>query len=174
LILSLAAHCFGREDIVLPTVYLGEYKYSTDPDCIDNICNPPVLSFLAEEVKVHENYNMTGNEEEDIALIRLPEAVNFTANIMPICLPTDASLKNFNYIGKTLTAAGWGEFDEEPKSGRNSDFSLQGDTVENGTGSDTLLKVDLDGVMNTACNALFGSITDSQLCAGGIEGEDTW
>jgi hypothetical protein len=153
-------------------VTLGEIDKTNDPDCIENVCNPPKLTLLAEEVTIHEKYvDVEGGD--DIALIRLPEAVNFTTNIRPICLPTDASLKDFDYAEKTLTAAGWGEFNEEPKLGRKSDCSLEGYTVGGGVVSDTLLKVDLDGVSNVECNDAYEQIFDSQLCAGGVEGEDT-
>jgi hypothetical protein len=62
---------------------------------------------VAVAIIKHPNYVSFNN---DIALVRLPEAVSYTANVIPLCLPVDQSLKNFDYNGQNLTATGYGDF----------------------------------------------------------------
>jgi hypothetical protein len=100
-----AAHCIkSEEDKVI--LSLGELDLNTDPDCVDNVCNDPVVQVEAAEIIVHEKYQEP-NYENDIALLKLDRAVKYSDNIKPLCLPVNVPLSN--YTGQTLVAAGWGE-----------------------------------------------------------------
>lgn len=85
--------------------------------------------------------------QNDIALIKLKDAVPDTATTHPVCLP--CTLANHNFGGKKLTIAGWG------------------DTEENGQASAHLREVDVPFVTNAACRNSYGSyIRDTNICAG--------
>jgi hypothetical protein len=156
-----AAHCLRNATIF---VTIGENRKTR---------------FSAEEMKIYENYvpmqypkpeeNLYLDYTElkytkainDIGLVRLSNPVNYTDTIKPICLPTDASLKNFNYVNKTLTGAGWGEwceFNVRSKKGRKSDFSF---TVP------TFKTFDYVGATNAVCEERYETLVDSQLCVRG-------
>jgi secreted trypsin-like serine protease len=139
----------------LTGVRLGEWDSSNNPDCIDEECAESSIDFKVESITMHENYD-PGTEHNDIALVRLAKEVKFSTYVKPLCLPLEESLRDFDYTDKVLTAVGWG------------------DTSENGEASDIKLKVKLTGVSNEACSLVYSDIVDAQLCAGGVEGEDTW
>jgi len=52
----------------------------------------------------HEKYNET-TKTNDLGIIKLPEKIQFTNRIAPICLPSDISL---TYETRRATATGWG------------------------------------------------------------------
>lgn len=65
---------------------------------------------IAERI-VHENYHQNSRDHEnDIALLRLNQSVQFTKWIKPLCLPIVSSLRDKEYDDKNvLTIAGWGQ-----------------------------------------------------------------
>ncbi|XP_018009588.1 phenoloxidase-activating factor 1-like [Hyalella azteca] len=76
-----AAHCVVQShlrDWEMTHVVLGDWRLSTDPDCIDNICVDERLTLLAEEIVVHPRFGNNSVLDHDIALIRLQRDVNFT------------------------------------------------------------------------------------------------
>lgn len=64
---------------------------------------------LAESI-VHEDYKpYSRDHENDIALLRLNQSVEFTDWIKPLCLPIASVLRDKDYGNETvLTVAGWG------------------------------------------------------------------
>lgn len=93
------------------SVRLGEWNTEADTDCeeYDDFCADPVLNIPIEELIPHENYNPNLEApEDDIALIRLSKAVNFTDFVKPICLPTDETLRDLDINDARLIASGWG------------------------------------------------------------------
>lgn len=59
-------------------VRLGEHDDQTDPDCDDDgFCGDPVQDYEIEKIITHENFNPE-TFWDDIALIKLKKAVNFT------------------------------------------------------------------------------------------------
>ena len=64
-----------------------------DPDCVETKCNPPAIRRGIEKIIVHENYDQRSNFANDIALIRLDNAVPIyfedpdISGVKPICLP---------------------------------------------------------------------------------------
>ncbi|XP_071516904.1 brachyurin-like [Panulirus ornatus] len=87
----------------------------------------------------------------DIALIRLPERVAFNAYIQPVKLPS------FNVSTSIIaTPTGWGR------------------TSDNGDGiSDVLREVDVYTINNADCNAVYGIITEGNICIDGSGGRGT-
>lgn len=91
-------------------VRLGEWDQSTDEDCEDNNCSLPVVDVPVAERIPHENYVPTSKaQENDIALLRLAQPVQFTDWVKPICLPVAPSTRNLNYDNYPFTVAGWGK-----------------------------------------------------------------
>lgn len=90
----------------------------------------------------HEEYNIDGRHQNDIALIKLP-------------IP--ASGRNIATV--EMATANMGPLDGETM--RASGFGL---TSNNGPDSDVLLKVDLRTITNQECNDFYRAINDGQIC----------
>ena len=116
-----AAHCIDvkalRPRWSLTSVRLGEWNTESDTDCDesfinDKVCNDPPIDVAIERKILHESYNAKDkSNRNDIGLLRLAESVTYSNFIRPICLPIDESLRNFNFVGKTLSVSGWGELE---------------------------------------------------------------
>lgn len=73
-------------------------------------CANPVLDVPVAETIVHENYvPQSALQNNDIALIRLAQSVQFTDWIRPVCLPFSQTLRNKNYDNAPLVVAGFGK-----------------------------------------------------------------
>lgn len=149
----------------LSAIRLGDWDTLEDPDCDDSfveekVCNDPAVDYLIESQIPHHNYDPYSlNNHYDIALLRLSSNVEYTHFISPICLPTDANLESLNYDKQTLSVAGWG-------------------ITENGIYSTKKLKINIDGMSTNECQKLYVKenieISDTQVCAGGQLGYDSW
>ncbi|XP_044265431.1 chymotrypsin-like [Tribolium madens] len=108
------------------------------------------VKIVSKEVKVHEKYDgeLIIN---DIAVIKLPEAVTFTDAIKAVALPSKADADN-TFEGETARISGWGLTDGF------------GDKV-----SDVLNYVDVKVISNTKCEEAFGELQDSIVCTSGDE-----
>ncbi|KAF2895871.1 hypothetical protein ILUMI_10306 [Ignelater luminosus] len=154
-----AAHCIltGQEMLTISGARLGEWRISTEIDCIQNLaiedCADPVVDVDISETIPHPYYSAR-NGNNDVGLVRLEKIVNFTDFIRPICLPPmDLPMPP---VGTIMTVCGWG-------------------AIENGSQSDVKLKVDLPLVSNAVCAQRVSSstrISPNQICAGGEEGKD--
>jgi secreted trypsin-like serine protease len=162
-----AAHCIKGKALPktwkLASVRLGEYNTATDIDCINNgldeDCAPPPVNIAVQETIVHESYNPDDiNQYHDIALLRLRRNVKFSDYIKPVCLPTSTADMTKSYVGDRLFIAGWG-------------------LTENRTRSNIKLKVQVPVNDLSDCNstykAVYISLADGQLCAGGELGQDS-
>jgi len=163
-----ASHCVNGKDLPttwsLTDVRLGEWDTSTSVDCDDSfinekICNEAPIDVPIELKIPHENYDpQAANQHNDIALLRLAQNVPYTPYIRPICLPSDPSTRNNDFVKQTLSVAGWGK-------------------TEKVSASDIKLKVNVDGVSNSDCQQVYNSenreIVDTQVCAGGKKGFDS-
>lgn len=157
--LLTAAHCIltSPEPITVVSVRLGEWKLSTDVDCIYNIaistCSDPVVDVNVDQQIPHP-YFSSSNGNNDIGLLRLETDVTYTDFIRPICLPP------LNLppppVGTIMTVCGWG-------------------ATEEGSQSDTKSKIEIPLISNSDCEksvSKFTRITPNQVCAGGVEGKD--
>lgn len=93
----------------------------------------------------HPNYDATAILN-DIQLMKLTNAIEFTTKISPICLPES---KTYSY-GDTLTVTGWGV------------------TSEGGSVSSVLLQTDVNVNQSSVCTTPFNisPLESTQLCAG--------
>jgi hypothetical protein len=80
-------------------------------------CSAPIIRRqinVNRDVIVHDKFNITGNLEFDIALIRINKAVplhqenEFKSSISPICLPWNINLDYETQDDQIATGAGWG------------------------------------------------------------------
>ncbi|XP_045502391.1 CLIP domain-containing serine protease 2-like isoform X1 [Colias croceus] len=158
-----AAHCIKGADLPstwsLNEVRLGEWNLKSNEDCNKDDCALPVVNVPVEEVIAHEKYNAhDGNQQHDIALIRLAHEVNFTDFVKPICLPYTSEFERKTFEGLTMEVAGWGK-------------------TETKSTSDVKLKVRLPVIRQDDCKDVYSAanrvITDKQMCAGGVSGEDS-
>lgn len=91
-------------------VRLGEWDQSNDQDCDDSYCSLPVVDVPVVDRIPHESYVPTSRaQENDIALLRLGQSVQFTDFVKPICLPVAQSTRNLNYDNYPFVVAGWGK-----------------------------------------------------------------
>ena len=161
-----ASHCVNGKNLPktwqLTHVRLGEWDTSSDEDCDDSyinehVCAPPPIDIRIEKLIPHENYNVDiTDQHNDIALLRLQQTVTFSDFIAPICLPINSDLRNNNFVGQSLSVAGWGKTETE----NASKFKL---------------KVNVGGVTNEQCQRKYATqqrtIESSQFCAGGKKGK---
>lgn len=141
-----AAHC-GRADGSGPSIVrLGDQNIKSREDGLVE-----VDVRIAEFIK-HENYRRD-SYYDDIALIRLERAVEFTKYIRPACL-----LQTQSIVSPSAIATGWGY------------------TETAGQTSDELMKVELDVIANKDCEKFFEDvklgkgIIGSQMCAAVLSG----
>lgn len=158
----LAAHCVHPRILIprrwnLTGVRLGEQNLQTNPDCgegtrDDFICAPPYIDAGVEQQIVHDDFNQ--NVHNDIALLKLDQEIQYNQFIRPICLPMSQSFDtdNLNFI-----VTGFGK-------------------TESGLESQIKLKTDVGGIKNSNCQESYRKreIINSQICAGGEEGKDSW
>ncbi|CAH2094433.1 unnamed protein product [Euphydryas editha] len=158
-----AAHCVtGEQDPnnwKLTKVRFGEWNVTSKIDCYLDDCSPPVLDVPVEEIIPHADYNTTDrNRLNDIALIRLAHAVEFSDFVKPICLPITQELRSNSFEGYNMEVAGWGQ-------------------TESRHNSDVKMKVRVPIVKNNKCQDIYRKegriLTEKQICAGGLEGQDS-
>ncbi|XP_037329882.2 mannan-binding lectin serine protease 1 isoform X1 [Pungitius pungitius] len=145
-------------------VYLGLH---------DNTDKRLATNRTVEKIFLHPNFQ-PHNYNNDIALLRLEEQVEFTEVIRPVCLPPpkrqgDPPLPPPNSMG---VVAGWGI--------SNLNATSSGDPIklsaEAGMTSDLLQYVKLPVVSQDECEGSYASrsvsynITDNMFCAGFLEG----
>ncbi|XP_054157647.1 ovochymase-2-like [Oppia nitens] len=107
----------------------------------------PILKISA--IKLHDDYDSV-SQKNDIAVLRLQNPIQYNENIEPVCIPP-SDLDDPD----GLWVSGWGRTDE------------------GGRTSDRLNEVTLPQYSLAKCeNKYAGLVSDKQLCAGGIKGQD--
>ncbi|XP_046447987.1 brachyurin-like isoform X1 [Daphnia pulex] len=135
-----AAHCMDGAESV--TVVLGGHNL--------NINNADTVTLQSKEFYIHPKYS-SQTFPDDIALIKLPVNVVFTARIRSVVL---ADLGNRDHVNDTVIVSGWGYYS---------------DAVE--STSDVLLKASTTVISNEKCSETWGSIIAStMICTNGTRG----
>merc|ERR1711973_32393 len=138
-----AMHCV--EEAASLVVALGEHNIRTD------IENHQAKSIPVERVIKRSDYD-SDNVNNDIALLRLAQEVDFNDNIVPACLPSSTAQK---YTGWDAVVSGWGT------------------TSSGGRTSDVLKETRQTILANTAAECVQGaggpgataSVPETKLCA---------
>lgn len=137
-------------------VRLGEWDILSEKDCElfhnEEVCSDKHIDIAIEKTIPHELYEPYSlNQHHDIALIRLKDKIIFSDFIKPICLPLEEELRNNDFVGQTMSVAGWGK-------------------TQTSEASTVKLKTNVDGVTKEQCNTVYNKerrdIIDDQLCAG--------
>jgi len=128
-----AAHCTDGAAASNIRVLLGEHNIA------DSVFNRVDVA----EIINHPDYD-SRTTDNDYAILRLSQAVTFTNEVAPACLPADTGA---TYAGVLATVTGWGTL----SSGGNQPTALQ--------------EVDVTVTTNTECNNAYGSITANMICA---------
>ena len=128
-----AAHCTAGSAASSIRVLLGEHNIA------DNEFNRVDVA----EIINHPDYD-SQTTDNDYAILRLANAVTFTNEVSPACLPADLSA---TYAGILATVTGWGTL----SSGGSQPTTLQ--------------EVEVTVTTNAECNSAYGSITSNMVCA---------
>ncbi|KAI5089565.1 transmembrane protease serine 13 isoform X1, partial [Silurus meridionalis] len=139
-----AAHCFPSDPPAWQVaanwrVYLG----------VDTQYILPPAHYIADII-IHESYN-PNTHDNDIALLKLTQPINFTSAVLPVCLP---AYDQVIYAGTQCWTTGFGTTQE-------------GEAL----GSSHLMEVAVDVFDKSLCNDAYkGLISDDMLCAGDLNG----
>ncbi|XP_028895834.2 serine protease easter isoform X1 [Zeugodacus cucurbitae] len=163
-----ASHCVNGKalpnDWLISAVRLGEWDTTTNPDCEVDVrgekdCAPMHIDVPVENAIPHPRYDPNSmNQVNDIALLRLKNAVTFTDFIRPICLPLNNNLRTATFDDIIMDVAGWGK-------------------TESKSSSNVKLKAELVGVPLENCRHVYRPqsilLEATQMCAGGKKGVDS-
>ncbi|XP_017881913.1 trypsin-1-like [Ceratina calcarata] len=139
-----AAHCVDRFDPNFISVKILEHDRNSTTETETQV-------FKAEKVIKHSGYSTT-NYNNDIALVKLNDSIQFEGKMRPVCLPERAK----TFAGMNGIVTGWGA------------------TAESGAISQTLQEVNVPILSNAECRTTkypARRITDNMLCAGYEEGK---
>ncbi|XP_063599633.1 serine protease easter-like [Penaeus indicus] len=139
-----AAHCVLRKkdnELWLPTVSVTLAMHRRSAPLADG-----GRKVTAAEVKIYPENNFS----HDLALIKLPEPVEYTEKVRPVCLPNRA-MHGRNVTGVSMALIGWGK-------------------TQTGSLSDQLRELGRLGIESSVCQKVFGSyITDHHFCTTGTD-----
>uniref|UniRef100_A0A182TQW0 Peptidase S1 domain-containing protein n=1 Tax=Anopheles melas TaxID=34690 RepID=A0A182TQW0_9DIPT len=103
-----AAHCVHNLKLENIKLYFGLFLISTLAQCLaDRVCQER----RAAELIVHQDYNSHARLN-DIALMRVSEAVQFTDDVRPACLPLDYLFDESLANDSRVLSLGWGEYQQ--------------------------------------------------------------
>ncbi|XP_022123529.2 venom serine protease-like [Pieris rapae] len=132
-----AAHCVVGKIASNLGVVVGEHDTSRGDD------SPSTKGYAVAGVRIHPNYN-NYTYDYDVGILSLTEIIQFSENVMPVCLPF--KFAGYSFTGEKLTVLGWGTiFIGGPKS-------------------DVLQKVQVDVISQNDCRNNVRSLTPRQLC----------
>lgn len=140
-----AGHCVDGFDGI--DVFLGAHNVREESE-------EGRLEFIAAEFFAHPEYSAT-TIKNDIGLIRLPQPINFTDTIRPICLPS-YSEEDEKFAGLDAPASGWGKPTDDATSI-----------------SPVLREVVTETITNLVCRFELITISANNICISGKGGKST-
>ncbi|XP_063965757.1 trypsin-1-like [Lytechinus pictus] len=140
-----AAHCFDDNDMQLwdYLFYVGAHERTRWGESTRQMLE-------AEEIILHPGYNPLGDNDHDIALIKIKGSVQMNSYVSPACIASD-----------------------RPANGEDSYVTGWGNLESGGDSPDALYQVMVPIVSDTDCKRAYGGITynpDYMICAGLYEG----
>lgn len=133
-----AAHCAVQYPQELLEVTLGDHNRDTTKT------TQYTVKSSVEQLIVHPKYDVN-TVDNDIALLKLSETVEYSNGVQPVCLPCSATPAALQ--GQNGTVTGWGT------------TSSGGDT------SDVLQEVELPLLSTTECQSYLGdTVTNNMMC----------
>lgn len=140
-----AGHCVDGFDAI--DVFLGAHN-------VREASEEGRLEFAAADFFAHPEYNPS-TIKNDIGLIRLPQAINFTDNIRPICLPSHSE-EDEKFAGLDTPASGWGKPTDDATAI-----------------SPVLREVVAHTITNLICKLELFTVTATNICISGKDGKST-
>jgi len=140
-----AAHCVADADAM--TVMLGAHNVREESE-------EGRLELVSENWFAHPKWSQIGIIN-DIGLIQLPQKINFTETIRPICLPSYSDVSD-NFAGLDAPASGWGKPTDSA------------DSI-----SPVLREVTTETITNLVCRFELFTITQKNICISGRGGKST-
>ena len=137
-----AAHCFSVSTPSSWRVIAGKHNLRKTDDT--------EVTYKVEKIIKHEKYASSKSNQNDIALMKLAEDVEFNADIQPVCLP---AADYMDVTGDQVLATGWGA------------------TKQGGSLATVLQEVSVPAISNDDCAKAYPreTIYDSTICAGLLE-----
>ncbi|KAL0117908.1 hypothetical protein PUN28_008945 [Cardiocondyla obscurior] len=109
-VLTTATCALAKSDrYKLCSVLIGEYNTESNPDCNNLFCGHNASSHDISYVVKHPGYN-AASFSNNIALLRLKKAIDFTATAQPICFIPE---NRYVSLGSTCTVVGWGSLSSQ-------------------------------------------------------------
>uniref|UniRef100_A0A182Q4Q2 CLIP domain-containing serine protease n=1 Tax=Anopheles farauti TaxID=69004 RepID=A0A182Q4Q2_9DIPT len=157
-----AAHCtVDKPNWKLLYARFNEFNASSTENCtvLEDNTESCRVDYGIESIIPHPEYDKNNiSRPNDICILRLATDVEFNDYVRPICLPLEYDVQQLPIVDEIFTVTGWGE-------------------TEHKRPSDIQLHVDLPGLENEACNSVYAvanvTLTDRQLCIGGLNGTDS-
>ncbi|CAH2098445.1 unnamed protein product [Euphydryas editha] len=151
-----AAHCLDTIEGIPRLVRLSEYNttsYPTDIVEVEGGGNDTITVTMVpvHSVFKHPNFNRV-QKIHDIGLVQMEYSVKFSDFIKVICIPQVNYMEEFT-PSTNFTLAGWG--------------------TDNGIKNEVKMEVTVPFVPTNDCNKIEDTVTESQICAGGIKGKDS-
>ncbi|XP_076034969.1 venom serine protease 34-like [Oratosquilla oratoria] len=171
------AHCTHRIPVIHLAVLLGDHNLYT--------LTPSQKFFRVDLVVIHPDFNVPSPLNNDVALLRLPQEMTFSAYIAPICLPPKNVYDLINLLPvispdeeSTSTevpqydgAVDWEDMHHEIIHdifiGRNVTVAGWGHVDDEETISEVLRNVDVQVLDNLVCDYYYGIMTPSLMCTSG-------
>ena len=113
----------------------------------------PEKIIRVSQIFMHEGYNdVLDDKDNDIAVLELSEDADLNV-YTPACMARSSDGTTFD--GMMAQVYGWGWISNS------------------GPVSNVLLEVDVPVVTNEVCSEVFSTIDEGEICAGGVEGQDS-
>ncbi|XP_046448092.1 brachyurin-like isoform X2 [Daphnia pulex] len=131
-----AAHCL--ENVAIVHVTLGAHNVDDDQEIHQE-------NYRSRDYYIHPDWD-SNTLQGDIGLIRLPQSIDFSDYVRPICLDSPSESLN-DYVGETVVLTGWGLYSD------------------GGGTSSVLRKTSAEVITNQECYEQYDSlITDDMMC----------
>lgn len=106
-------YCTNSINIVNSRVHVLVAKWGPD-ECVtieeDRVCS---RRYEIEQTIVHSSFDKDSiSLPNDIALLKLKEAVKYGKYIRPVCLPMEKSIRSLPVDKEEFTVVGWGQTDD--------------------------------------------------------------
>ncbi|KAG8283308.1 serine-type endopeptidase activity protein [Homalodisca vitripennis] len=148
-----AGHC-----VIIPSTMTLSVARLGDINLDDNVSDgASPVDMQVDRTIPHPEYR-TNAKVNDIAIVKLRSAVQFSDHIQPICLPSSSLLRSNTFVGQTPYVAGWGAL------------------FFRGPSTKSLQQVDIDITDEESCKNAYrnerGAVIDNRVLCAGKAGKD--
>jgi hypothetical protein len=103
---------------------VGNYNRNQTSECIEKECFTPEERSIIDVI-VHAGYTKF-THENNIALLKLADKIEFDRSVQPVCLPLKEALLKHPDISRDskFISAGWGRLSKDPVKSDSSSGSM--------------------------------------------------